>query len=97
MQMFAYAAAPVVEARTERPAKPSHFESAQAPNCAPAHQPATCMACQLLNVAARRSEPRNPLTGGDERAAIVVRATTSLTSRAPPLPYLGRAPPTSLA
>jgi hypothetical protein len=96
-QVLAYAFAPVLEAVTERAAGPNVVEVAHTKTCTPVHQPSTCMACQLLNITASKSDgPQQPATREDH-ARPADDGVTIACPRAPPAANLSRAPPATLA
>lgn len=91
-QLLAYAAAPVVEAVTERAPGPVSVESGHDQTCVQLHQPATCMACQLLTLTAHRGQSA-ALPRTDAQRAVFIQLAASATPRAPPTGPLSRAPP----
>jgi hypothetical protein len=96
-QVVAYATAPAIEAMSERAPGPNAIESAHGRTCAPIHQPAACMACQLLNLTARKSDGGPRFATIESRAMPIAAAATPAAPRAPPRSNLTRAPPPSLA
>ena len=95
-QLLAYAAAPVIEAVTERPSTGAHVEAAHTRTCVVLHAPDACLACQLLAVSARRPDGTCLTPERSARMPIGDRGMTSRAPRAPPGPFLTRAPPSTL-
>jgi len=91
-QLLAYAAAPVVEAMTERAPGPVSIESGHSKTCVQVHQAATCMACQLLTLTATRGQA-TALPRTDTQRAVIIQLAASAAPRAPPTGPLSRAPP----
>ena len=96
-QVVAYAAAPVLEASTERAPGPHHVESATGRTCDPVHQPAACLACHLLDVTAREVQGTRAAAPVEAQCRPADVELSGVAPRAPPLTYLTRAPPTILA
>jgi hypothetical protein len=95
-QLLAYAAAPALEAVGERSPGPVAIEAAHSKACAPIHQPATCLACQMLSMNAQCPAGTSLPSFGSERAASVDLVASAAAPRAPPLRFLSRAPPLTL-
>ena len=96
-QLVAYAAAPVIEARTEHPAGPIAIERTHTAHCVRVHQPDTCLACQLGSMRARAGE-RTSVPASPTRAVATDPATsTAAQPRAPPHTVHSRAPPAPVA
>lgn len=96
-QVVAYAAAPALEASSERVPGPHHVERATGRTCDPVHQPAACLACQLLDVTARAPEPGSAMIAAGLQARPAEVESLGAAPRAPPLSYHTRAPPFVLA
>jgi hypothetical protein len=96
-QLLAYAAAPVLEAATERNPGPAHIEPAKPHSCVPVHEAATCLACQLLTLHARRPETTLVPAAEDVTWAIESREWYSVPTTGPPAGFFTRAPPSLLA
>jgi hypothetical protein len=91
-QVLAYAMAPVLEAVTERPQGPHSVEVAHNGSCVPAHQPTTCLACQLLTLTAQQGHSVS-IPAADRHCVTFAFHLRSAAPRAPPEGPLTRAPP----
>lgn len=96
-QLLAYAAAPALEAATERSPGPTHVERAKPHSCVPVHEATTCLACQLLTMHARRPEAARVPAAEDVARVVEIREWMSAPATGPPAGFFTRAPPTLLA
>ena len=96
-QIVVYAAAPVLEALTERAPGPVALERAHTSACIVLHAPDSCLACQLLSTHGQVGRGTCPPVGSKELASPAASAQAAWTPRAPPRSTRGRAPPLHLA
>ncbi len=91
-QLLAYAAAPVIEASTERSTSQVTLESRHSSSCVQVHQAATCLACQLLTMTAQQGQSA-ALPCTDQYHVTYQLLAASMAPHAPPRGQLTRAPP----
>ena len=96
-QLLAYAAAPVVEALTERAPGPVSIEGTHSSHCVKIHEPATCLACQLVTLRGRAAERTRIPQLATQRVAMDAPGHRAAAPRAPPRTALSRAPPIPVA
>ncbi|HEY2805033.1 MAG TPA: hypothetical protein VGI92_04160 [Gemmatimonadales bacterium] len=94
-QLVAYAAAPVLEGMTEHAVGQAAIHNGHKCSTVILHDTSTCLACQLLTIAAERPEQASLPVFSDGRATLVELAASSA-PRAPPLRVHTRAPPITL-
>src|SRR5262245_5691270 len=92
-QLLAYAAAPIIEAQTERAPGPVAIERSHTAQCVRVHQPESCLACQLVSARARAGERTRVPELATQQASLEPAARTASQPRAPPRSTRSRAPP----
>ncbi len=96
-QMAIYATLPFAEARLERAPGPAAVEAHHTTDCAPVHNPATCLFCQVALVRAEAGTRTSAPQADESRSALASAPHAVAMPRAPPHEPPSRAPPLSLA
>jgi hypothetical protein len=96
-QIVVYAAAPVLEALTERAPGPVALERSHSSACVVLHAPDSCLACQLLSALGQAARGTCLPVALSDAVSPATSEHSAWTPRAPPRNSRSRAPPQHLA